>query len=66
MRQTFFFLSKSGGKTNFNTDPLWSLEGSILVWRIFRKFDNFSRFFRNNSAENPRRHITKNGKDVDQ
>ena len=67
MRQTFSRLSKLGGTTDFNTVPLWTSLISIFIGLAdFRKFDNFSRSFRDNSAENCRSELPKDGKDASQ
>ena len=67
MRQTFSFLSTLGGTTNFNTVPLWPSLGSIFNGLAnFRKFDNFSRFFRDTLAENYRSKLPRDGRDVSQ
>ena len=53
MRQTFSRISKLGGTTNFSTVPLRpSLVSIFNGLADFRKFNKFSRFFRDNSAEN--------------
>ena len=62
MRQTFSSLGKLGRKTNFNTVPLWpSLVSIFNCLSDFHKFDNFSQFFCDHSAEPP-----KSGKDASQ
>ena len=67
IRQKLPCLSKLGGSTNFNTVPLWLSLGSILtVWRIFCKFDIYSQFFHNNSAEKCRSEHPKDEKDASQ
>ena len=60
MRQTFSCLNKLGGTTNFNTVPLLQVLNGLAD---FRKFDNFSRFFLNNSAENCCSELSKDEKD---
>ena len=65
MRQTFSCLSKLGATTIFNTVPHRpSLVSIFNGLADFRKFDNFSRFFRDNSAENCRSELLKDEKDA--
>ena len=67
LRQKFSCLSKLGGTTNFNTIPLWPSLVNIYNNLVdFRKFDNFSRFFRHNSAENCHSELLEDGKDASQ
>ena len=67
MRQIFSCLSKLGGTTNFNTVPLWPSSVSILNgFADFRKNDNFSMFFLDNSAKRCRSRLSGEGKDASQ
>ena len=55
------------GTTNSSTVPLRpSLVNTFTGLADFRKFDNFSRFFHENSAENCRTWLSKDGKDASQ
>ena len=64
MRQTFSCLSKLGGPTNL-TRFLFG-HGIYKGLVDFCKFDNFRRFFPNNSAKNCRSEFSKDGKDASQ
>ena len=62
MRQIFSCLSKLRGTTNLIGKVRVSISKGLVD---FCKFDNFRRFFRNNSAKNYRSELLKGEKDAD-
>ena len=69
MRQTFSCLSKLGGTTNLIRFLFGQVSISVSISEglvDFRKFDNFTRLFRNNSAKNCCSELSKDGEDASQ
>ena len=62
MRQPFSCFCNLGGTSNLIRSYLATLSKYFKGLADFRQFDNFSRFYRNNSAENCRSDLSKNEK----